>query len=121
MTEFSLRLPHTAGRFNWDASVALKVFLLITIGTVVLVPLTLLLINSFQIARPHEAVRLSLDGWRKALGEEGILQALINTVTLTFGRQAISLPIAIVFAWLIARTDMPARPGFESSHGPPIA
>lgn len=87
----------------------LRAFLLASIGSVVLVPLGLLIVNSFQVARPNEASVYSLDGWRVALSEPGILQALVNTATLTGGRQAIALAVAIVFAWLIARTDLPGR------------
>lgn len=88
---------------------ALKAILLSVTGLVVVVPLILLIINSFQVARPGEIAVYSLDGWRAALGEEGILRALMHTLSLTAVRQALSLALAICFAWLIARTDIPGR------------
>lgn len=87
----------------------LKAALLLTTGVIVLVPLVLLVLNSFQVARPGEAAIYGLDGWRAAFGEEGIVRALINTGTLMVARQGISLTVAIWFAWLIARTDIPGR------------
>jgi len=94
---------------SFGATAWLKVFLLVTLGSVVLVPLVLLIVNSFQIARPNEPSIYSLENWRIALTEPGILQALINTATLTGARQAIALAVAVFFAWLIARTDLPGR------------
>ena len=91
----------------------LKLVLLISLGTVVLVPLILLIVNSFQTGRPGEVGQFSIDGWRIALTQPGILNALWNTATLTIARQSIALVIAILFAWLLGRTDLPGRPGIE--------
>lgn len=87
----------------------LKASLLLITGLIVVVPLVLLVLNSFQISRPGETVVYSLDGWRAALGEEGILRALLNTGTLMVARQTISISVAVWFAWLIARTNIPGR------------
>lgn len=96
-------------RLRAQQGLIIKTVLLLTTGLVVLVPLALLVVNSLQVARPGEAPVYSLDGWRAAFSDDGILRALINTTTLTAVRQGISLTVAIWFAWLIARTDMPGR------------
>jgi iron(III) transport system permease protein len=73
---------------------------------VVLYPLVLLLINSFQVAVPGGST-FSLANWQAALTEPGLYNALLNTARVTIVVQAVSLPLAILIAWVIARTDMP--------------
>ena len=76
-------------------------------------PLFLVVLQSFQVAAPGEAARYGLDGWRAALGEPGLRGALWNTFTVTFVRQLLSLPLAVLIAWLLARTDLPGRSWIE--------
>ena len=63
--------------------------------------------------RPGEPARYGLDGWRAALAEPGLRAALVNTLTVTFVRQLISLPLAVLIAWLLARTDLPGADWIE--------
>ena len=83
--------------------------LLLVVGFLVLTPLTLMILNSFQIARPGAPVVWGLDGWVKAFTTPGIVKAIENTFTLAITRQAIALLIGAFFAWLIARTDLPMK------------
>lgn len=83
--------------------------LLATLAFFVIYPLFLLLLNSFQISPPGETARFSWNGWRTALSDPEVLQALLNSVTLTLTRQIISLPIGILIAWFLARTDLPGK------------
>ena len=71
------------------------------------------MLQSFQVAAPGQAARYGLDGWRAALGEPGLRAALLNTLTVTFVRQLLSLPLAVLIAWLLARTDLPGRSWIE--------
>jgi iron(III) transport system permease protein len=74
---------------------------------VILYPLVLLLINSFLVSRPHHHPTVyGLAAWRFALSDPGMLKALWNTVRVVLAREAISFPVAILVAWLIARTDL---------------
>src|SRR5499433_2666988 len=88
-------------------------FLLLVVGFLVLTPLTLMIVNSFQIARPGEPIVWGLDGWVKAFTTPGIVKAMTNTFTLAITRQAIALFIGCFFAWLVARTDIPWKGGLE--------
>ena len=83
--------------------------LLLVVGFLVLTPLVLMIINSFQIARPGQPIVWGLDGWVKAFSTPGIIKAMTNTFTLAITRQAIALLIGAFFAWLIARTDLPMK------------
>src|SRR4030095_16090199 len=83
--------------------------LLLVVGFLVLTPLALMILNSFQIARPGQPIVWGLEGWVKAFSTPGIIKAMTNTFTLAITRQAIALFIGAFFAWLIARTDLPMK------------
>jgi iron(III) transport system permease protein len=83
--------------------------LLAVVGFLVLTPLALMILNSFQIARPGQPIVWGLEGWVKAFSTPGILHAMANTFTLAITRQAIALALGCFFAWLIARTDLPMK------------
>jgi iron(III) transport system permease protein len=79
----------------------------------VVFPVLLVLLQSFQVAAPGQAARYGLDGWRAAFTEPGLRAALVNTLTVTFVRQLLSLPLAVLIAWILARTDLPGRSWIE--------
>jgi iron(III) transport system permease protein len=83
------------------------------VAFLVLTPLLLLLVGSFQLARPGEAPVYGFAGWRRAFSDPSILQALWNTVSLSVVRQSIALVIGVLLSWLIARTDLPWKKGLE--------
>ncbi len=83
------------------------------VAFLVLTPLLLLLVGSFQLARPGEAPVYGLAGWRRAFSDPSILQALWNTVSLSVVRQSIALVLGVLLSWLIARTDLPWKKGLE--------
>jgi iron(III) transport system permease protein len=95
-------------RFIRPPSLPMAILLLV-VGFLVLTPLALMILNSFQIARPGQPIVWGLDGWVKAFTTPGIVKAMINTFTLAITRQAIALLIGAFFAWLIARTDLPMK------------
>src|SRR5262245_19427856 len=79
----------------------------------VLFPIVLVVLESFQVAPPGQLAAYGLDGWRAALSEPGLRGALVNTLTVTAVRQLLSLPLAVLIAWLLARTDLPGRRWIE--------
>ena len=76
----------------------------------VLYPAGVIVVNSFQIDREST---LSLAGWKIAFSDPVMISAIWNTLTITLARQAIALPIAILLAWIIARTDIPGASSLE--------
>jgi iron(III) transport system permease protein len=74
---------------------------------IVICPIYLLLISGLQVEGGGNAAVFSFASWRAAFSEPGIAKAFLNTLVVTGLVQAISLPIAILVAWVIARTDMP--------------
>src|SRR5262250_2940658 len=87
--------------------------LILVVGFLVLTPLFLMVLNSFQIARPGAPIVWGLEGWVKAFTTPGIIKGMYNTFTLAITRQAIALLIGCFFAWLIARTDIPWKGPLE--------
>jgi len=85
------------------------VLLVLGVGFLVLTPLGLMIMNSFQIARPGQPIVWGLEGWVKAFTTPGIVKAMTNTFSLALTRQAIALVLGCFFAWLIARSDIPMK------------
>lgn len=85
----------------------LTIALTLAIGLLVLYPVMLLVLTSlgFGLDAAREAGWFA--GWLRLAAEPRLLQALGNTVALAFTYIAISMPVAIGIAWLIARTDLP--------------
>ena len=79
----------------------------------VVFPLLLVVLQSLQVAPPGQPAKYGLDGWRAAFEEPGLRAALVNTLKVTFVRQLLSLPLAVLIAWLLARTDLPGRRTLE--------
>ena len=72
-------------------------------------PLALLLIKSFVISRPGQANVWSIRGWVEAFTDPGLALAIGNTFYLAFVRVVVTTILAIFFAWLVTRTDVPLK------------
>ena len=98
----SLRLGTLTGRV---ASRGLPLL----VGILLVMPLLMLLTNSFNVAPAGQAFRYGLGNWQAAFADPSALGALWNSFSLAITRTAISVPVALVLTWLVARTDMPGR------------
>ena len=98
---------------RWETQSLFFNLILVILAFLVLYPLFLLLLNSFQTALPGQEATFSLEGWRAALTEPGMRSAVFNTINLTIARELVAFPVAIFLAWLVARTDLPGRDWFE--------
>jgi iron(III) transport system permease protein len=75
----------------------------------VIYPIYLLIQDSFTVVRPGGGEVFAFDNWLKVWSEPGLVQAVVNTVYRAVVTIGISLPLAILLAWLVARTDMPGK------------
>jgi iron(III) transport system permease protein len=75
----------------------------------VLIPLARLAINSFQLGHPAMPEGWTLQNYTTALSMPLFYQALGTTAVISAIGTFLTLGIAILFAWLIERTDMPLR------------
>ena len=75
----------------------------------ILVPLVRLIVNSFQLGHPAMPEGWTLQNYLSAYSLPAFYRALGTTIVLSVVGTVITLSIAILFAWLIERTDMPLR------------
>ena len=105
MSEFQPRL------FNLQSFVYWLVLGIVLFA--VLYPAGVIIFSSFEVPGKNLVSGLSLQGWKIAFSDPAILSAIWNTLTVTLARQAIALPIAVLLAWIIARTDVPCATTLE--------
>src|SRR3712207_5660956 len=98
-------------RWNW-AQVGMLA-LIGALGFYVLYPLLLILAGSFNSARIGQPPVYSIQPWIEAWSTTGLLQSIWNTLSVAFWYQAISFPIGIMLAWILARTNVPWARGLE--------
>jgi iron(III) transport system permease protein len=88
--------------------------LILFFGFYVVYPILLIFVQSFNVAGVILGeYSFSFDNWRKAFAEPGILESLANTVLVFAAYTAVSFPLAVVIAWLLARTKMRWSRGLE--------
>ncbi len=95
------------GRVSIEVKSLIVTFTVLLLALVVLYPIALLLINSFIVSKPHESTQFGLSAWHFAVTDPGMLKSMWNTLLVAVVRQGAALPVAILFSWLIARTNMP--------------
>ena len=89
--------------------------LLIVLGFYLIWPVILLMINSLD-TRPDWFVgtrEWGLDNWRNAWSEPDLMGSLANSLMIWWLTVAISFPIAVLIAWVLARTKIPWSHGLE--------
>jgi iron(III) transport system permease protein len=98
-----------AGRFPGRHGRAFGLTLLIAIlGFLSLYPMAMLFYGSLHSTPPGMAGVFNLDGYA-ALGSDENLAALVNTVAISLIKTILSVALAILLAWIVARTDTPGR------------
>ena len=96
-----------------DVRLLLFVVVLGVVSFLVVYPLALLLVSSFEVGRYGQETTLGLGNWRAVFNEPRLQNAIINTVTLTATRQGIAFLAGVFLAWLLARTNLPGRHWLE--------
>ena len=76
-------------------------------------PAGVIIMSSFESQGANRISEFSFAAWKVAFSDPVMTSAIWNTITITLARQAIALPIAILLAWIIARTDIPAATSLE--------
>ncbi len=93
------------GRFGRPTGLALLVLLL---GFLTLYPMAMLFYGSLHSTPPGIAGTFNLDGYTGLASAEN-LAVIANTAGLSLIKTVLSLALAILLAWIVARTDTPAR------------
>ncbi len=85
------------------AEVSLVAFFVLVTG----LPLLFLIAGSFNLAAPGQAALYGLANWARAFSDRTTMSALWMSFLLSGARLVPAIIVAVLFAWLIARTDMP--------------
>jgi iron(III) transport system permease protein len=80
---------------------------LLFFALVMALPVLFLLVGSFNINPPGKPAVYGLGNWVRAFSDPQTLNALWMSFLLSVVRLIPSLALAVIVAWLIARTDMP--------------
>lgn len=88
-------------------------FLALLLAFLSVYPLSMLLYGSLHSTPPGIAGTFTLEGYREAFAQQSIV-SLLNTVGLSFAKTVPSLALAILLAWILARTDTPFRGTLEA-------
>jgi iron(III) transport system permease protein len=96
-----------------DAQAIIYTLFLCIVGFLVITPLFLLILSSFDVTEPGQKTTYGLSAWESAFATKGIVKAVYNTFALAIARSLIATVIAIFIAWLLARTDIPLPGCFE--------
>jgi len=104
-----LRVERRAPVVRFGSGHIIMATLLITLGYFLIWPVILLLINSFNTAAHWfvEPRSWGLTHWQNAFQRPGLLKSLGNTVLIWSLTVAISFPIGVAIAWILARTRIP--------------
>src|SRR5215208_6301016 len=88
---------------------------LLSLGYVLIWPVLLLLINSFNAAGDWfvEPRRWGLDHWINAFQRPGLLRSLGNSLLIWSLAVSVSFPVGVTIAWLLARTKIPCSRTLE--------
>ncbi|MEO3388460.1 iron ABC transporter permease [Mesorhizobium sp. CAU 1741] len=106
-----LASPRRLGGGSLTRHVALGC-LVIILGFLTIYPLGMLLYGSFHSTPPGVAGEFNLDGYRAIFTASNAL-VLVNTIGISLAKTIPSLLMAILLAWIIARTDTPFRGALE--------
>ena len=68
---------------RWHVPSPAMAILIIVVAFLVLTPLALMILNSFQTARPGQPIVWGLEGWVKAFTTPGIIKAITRASTAT--------------------------------------
>jgi iron(III) transport system permease protein len=86
--------------------------LVLLLGFLTVYPMAMLLYGSLHSTPPGVPGEFNLDGYASLLTAEN-LGILANTVVISLIHTVLSMALAILMAWIVARTDTPARGTLE--------
>ena len=103
------------GRRQQGTSIAIMAAMILVLGFFLIYPALLIFIQTFNVSADIlvGAPQWGLENWRVAFQHSRLWQALGNSVMIWALTVGISFPIAVVVAWTLARTNIPASRTLE--------
>ncbi|MFT5540578.1 MAG: iron(III) transport system permease protein [Alphaproteobacteria bacterium] len=88
--------------------------LILFFGFYIIYPVLLIFIQSFNISGVIQGTyEFGFDNWREAFSEPDVFESLRNTIVVFASYTVISFPLAVLIAWILARTPIRFSRGFE--------
>lgn len=94
---------------RWLRANALYIVVIALVLFLVIVPISRLIISSFQLGHPAFPDGWSVQNYEAAFTAENFYVTLARTFWIAGAGTAISISLAVLLAWLVERTDMPFR------------
>jgi iron(III) transport system permease protein len=94
---------------KFNLSRLLLTVVVIVVLWLLVVPVVMLIASSLRTGPPSLPGPWTLRNFAVAFSSEFFFRSLVNTFIVSTGATAAAVGLAIVFAWLIERTDMPFR------------
>ena len=83
------------------------------VGVLTAYPLLLILLQSVRTGIPGQASTWSLESYMRVFSDPSLLGSISSTFAIAIPTVAISTVLAIVFSWLVTRTDLPYKRTIE--------
>ena len=83
--------------------------LMLVLAGFVIYPIFLLVRDAFMVTGKDGSEAFGLTNWTNVWSEPGLVQSIVNTVNRAVVTTFASLPLAILLAWLVTRTDLPGK------------
>ena len=96
-----------------DVTTIVATLVLGLVALLVVYPVLLLLVHSFEVGPFGRETHWGLENWIRALTEPQLSSAIWNTFALAATRQTLSLVLAIGVAWVLGTTDVPGARWLE--------
>lgn len=103
----TVALPFPALRTRFRPFHLAEFFMVAFFALVMGLPVIFLFLGSFNLAAPGKEAVYGVQNWVRAFSDPGTLSALWMSFSLSVVRLIPALILAVLMAWLIARTDMP--------------
>lgn len=88
--------------------------LILFFGFYIIYPVILIFIHSFNVAGIIEGTyEFGFEHWENAFSEPEVFDSLLNTIIVFASYTAISFPLAVLIAWVLARTPVRFSKGLE--------
>src|SRR5215212_8806723 len=116
MTTIAYPVPQTApsrGLSRFLPSNLLLWVLLAVVAALTVIPTAAALLAAFRDVAPGQAGNWTIDGLVRGLSDPITWQALFTTYWLAVVRAFLGVSLAVVIAWILARTDCPFRAQLE--------
>lgn len=90
-----------------------SLLLLLIMAVFIIVPIGLLMIDSFNVAKPGQGWEFGLNAYKAAFGSARTLMSIVYTGVIVLLRVVPAILCAVVIAYLLARTDLPWKSQIE--------